>query len=342
MRQTNWIDFAKGVAIFLVVLGHAIRGIKGSGLPIHSFWLELDALIYAFHMPLFFALSGWFYVRSIAKRTFVSFAANRLERVVYPMILWTYIFFGCKFLAGSHANSPITAGDFPLIPLPGILHFWFLWDLLVLSFMAYPLRFALRNDGIAPAVLVLAVVIALGLQFIQMPSTASYWIGSALKNAPFFLLGVVLGQARDFGRLGARGLVALAVVFVVVLAMWSNLANSELRPVGSLVLVVCVLGLIRDLDARCPAGLRSVLCVLGTASMTIYVAHTIFSAAFREALIFAAVVDPSVLILVGTIVGILGPLALLAVSRNLGISRILGLEVSAAPLSNRYIASRTK
>ena len=152
MRQTNWIDFAKGVAIFLVVLGHAIRGIKGSGLPIHSFWLELDALIYAFHMPLFFALSGWFYVRSIAKRTFVSFAANRLERVVYPMILWTYIFFGCKFLAGSHANSPITAGDFPLIPLPGILHFWFLWDLLVLSFMAYPLRFALRNDGIAPTV----------------------------------------------------------------------------------------------------------------------------------------------------------------------------------------------
>ena len=175
-----------------------------------------------------------------------------------------------------------------------------------------------------------------------MPSTALPWIGSAINNAPFFLLGVVVGQTRNFRRIGASGLVVLAMVFVVVLAMWSNLAQSELRAVGSFVLVVCALVLLRNLDARCPAGLRSALCVLGTASMTIYVAHTIFSAAFREALIFAAVVDPSVLILAGTVVGILGPLALLAVSRNLGISRILGLEVSAAPLSNRYTASRTK
>lgn len=337
MRQANWIDFAKGVAIFLVVLGHAIRGVQGSGFPLHSFWLELDVLIYAFHMPLFFALSGWFYIRSIAKRTFVSFATNRLERIVYPMVLWTYIFFGLKLLAGEYSNTPITADEFPLIPIPGLLHFWFLWDVLILSIIAYPLRLALRNDSVASSVWVLAAVIVLGLQFIQVPSSALPWIGSALNNAPFFLLGVVGGQISIFRRIGAGGL----VVFVVVLAMWSNLAQSELRAVGSFALVVCALGLLEKLDARSPAGLRSVLSALGTASMTIYVAHTIFSAAFREALIVAAVVDSSVHILAGTIVGIVGPLALLSVSRYLGISRILGLEVSSAPWNKRYSAPRT-
>lgn len=42
-----WVDIAKGLGIFLVVLGHTYR--KN---PVQN-W------IYSFHMPLFFILSGW-------------------------------------------------------------------------------------------------------------------------------------------------------------------------------------------------------------------------------------------------------------------------------------------
>jgi fucose 4-O-acetylase-like acetyltransferase len=45
-NRINWIDIAKGIGIFLVVLGH-------TGIPVKlSYW------IYSFHMPLFFFISG--------------------------------------------------------------------------------------------------------------------------------------------------------------------------------------------------------------------------------------------------------------------------------------------
>lgn len=52
-----WVDATKGVAIILVVIGHAWRGIDAAGLlqtaPAGLFNV-IDARIYAFHMPLFF------------------------------------------------------------------------------------------------------------------------------------------------------------------------------------------------------------------------------------------------------------------------------------------------
>jgi fucose 4-O-acetylase-like acetyltransferase len=44
--RVGWIDFCKGIGIFLVVLGHILRDV-----------IAVD-YIYSFHMPLFFFLSG--------------------------------------------------------------------------------------------------------------------------------------------------------------------------------------------------------------------------------------------------------------------------------------------
>ena len=52
-NRIKWIDNAKGCAIILVLLGHFLSCTK------------LTAIIYAFHMPLFFFLSG--YVFSLRK-----------------------------------------------------------------------------------------------------------------------------------------------------------------------------------------------------------------------------------------------------------------------------------
>lgn len=74
------IDAAKGVAILLVVLGHA------KGVP-----PELTLLAYSFHVPLFFFLSGWL-SRPPGTRP-LGEATVRLAR----SLLWPYAFF---FLAG--------------------------------------------------------------------------------------------------------------------------------------------------------------------------------------------------------------------------------------------------
>lgn len=67
-RDTR-IDFLKGIAILLVVLGHIIDGNMAQGV-IHGEWLNyLYNAIYLFHMPLFFVLSGMALALSVKKRS---------------------------------------------------------------------------------------------------------------------------------------------------------------------------------------------------------------------------------------------------------------------------------
>ncbi len=48
-KRLDFIDIAKGIGIILVVTGHLLPVAAG-----------LHVLIYSFHMPLFFFLSGFF------------------------------------------------------------------------------------------------------------------------------------------------------------------------------------------------------------------------------------------------------------------------------------------
>lgn len=61
-KRLDWIDKAKGIGIILVVYGHVARGIFNAGIPMNekSFGI-IDSVIYSFHMPLFFFLSGFFF-----------------------------------------------------------------------------------------------------------------------------------------------------------------------------------------------------------------------------------------------------------------------------------------
>lgn len=48
LERIQWIDIARGIAILMVVLGHCIGNLDDS----------VNQFILAFHMPLFFFLSG--------------------------------------------------------------------------------------------------------------------------------------------------------------------------------------------------------------------------------------------------------------------------------------------
>lgn len=59
-RREIWPGVAMGIGILLVVYGHAARGLERAGLPIDpDIFSFVDAVSYAFHMPLFFFVSGY-------------------------------------------------------------------------------------------------------------------------------------------------------------------------------------------------------------------------------------------------------------------------------------------
>ena len=58
-ERVLWLDFMKGIAIILVVVGHVLDGVFGQEMFQHSNWMRvLYNIIYSFHMPFFFMLSG--------------------------------------------------------------------------------------------------------------------------------------------------------------------------------------------------------------------------------------------------------------------------------------------
>lgn len=320
-NRVDWVDAAKGAMIVLVVFGHTWRGLETSGLVPPALFTLIDSRIYAFHMPVFFTLSGWFFISSLRKTTLAHFYRSRVHRLFWPMVLWTYLFLGMKVMAGSLSNTPIAIKDLLILPVPGILHMWFLWALLVLSFtfsLLKPFSQSARGLTLALAGAVCLVIILLSADL--GPNTI-HWVGTAITNAPFFLLGLVFGHLQVMRHLPQSPLIA-AIVFAAGLVFWPFLVTNGLTLPGSLLLVFCILMFFASLPNENRAYR---LCLqLGAASMAIYLAHTIFAAALREVLMVLGVKTLWLHVLTGTLIGVTGPMVLLALARRTGTQRLLG------------------
>ena len=77
-----FIDFLKGITIFLVLLGHSIQALSTTDAYYDNI---LFKAIYSFHMPLFGFLSGyvsfWSYRKSLN-----AIVGSRMRGILLPMI----------------------------------------------------------------------------------------------------------------------------------------------------------------------------------------------------------------------------------------------------------------
>lgn len=319
--RIGWVDRARGVGILLVVFGHALRGLHQRGLVEEGLFTALDTRIYAFHMPLFFLLSGLFFLGPLARQPTSTFLKGRVIRLLYPMVLWTYIFLAAKALAGPLANDPVAPPDLLVSPFPGQLHLWFLWALFLIQvgmIAAKPMAGRIPDTALAGGVLALS----LGLLTFHWPPPVLYWAGEAIANLPFFAAGLLLGSLFDRVRfppfwlsMPAFAVLILGAPAILGLGLWPSLSIA-------LALSLLVIAM----AARLPdSGATTALARIGQASLAIYVAHTLFSAGIREGLIAAGMTDTGLHLLLGTTAGVAGPLLLLAAARRLGMVRILGL-----------------
>src|SRR5664279_2282012 len=92
LARSLWVDYAKAIGIILVVYGHVARGITSAGLITNQNCFALvDSVIYSFHMPLFFFLSGVFLLASMSKRDSISVFRNKFDTILYPYIVWSIL-----------------------------------------------------------------------------------------------------------------------------------------------------------------------------------------------------------------------------------------------------------
>lgn len=75
-QRIEWIDIAKGIGILLVILGHSVK-----------FGGILHNLIFSFHMPLFFILSGMTYKQKDNK----TFICRKFKTLIIPYVVFCII-----------------------------------------------------------------------------------------------------------------------------------------------------------------------------------------------------------------------------------------------------------
>jgi fucose 4-O-acetylase-like acetyltransferase len=89
--RSNVVDIVKGIAIILVVYGHTAQGVSHRGWWVTPAALFGNSLIYSFHMPAFFFVSGLFVMGSIVKRGSRRFTVDKLKTILYPYVLFAVI-----------------------------------------------------------------------------------------------------------------------------------------------------------------------------------------------------------------------------------------------------------
>ncbi|MFN4201441.1 MAG: acyltransferase family protein [Tabrizicola sp.] len=311
------LDVAKGAGIILVVIGHAWRGLDTAGMIGNPDLFRLiDRLIYNFHMPMFFVISGMTFQSWALRRPLAEAATSRVSRLIWPLILWTYLFAAARLAAGDAANTQLSGWQsLAFWPLPPRDHFWFLWALFLQQLAVLALIRLVIGPLPAPAWAMLAALMVLGSSF--TPYGLTPWTFGALTYAGAFLTGLALGQTT-WRPEGLPALALAAIAFLGLQALSFRLPATLLTAqLLGILLSLSALAMIHLLaTGRNGPGLR-LLAWLGVSSMGIYLAHTVFSAGTR-AVLTRMTQDLSLHMIAGTLAGIIGPLILYALIRRFG------------------------
>jgi len=133
-ERNDWAGYAKAIGIILVVYGHVARGLVNAGLPMDKHWFELvDSVIYTFHMPLFFFLSGLFFYDSLVKRGTTGMIVNKIDTIIYPYIIWSLLQGFTEVSLSHYTIGHVTPGQVLSFAWQPRAQFWFLFALFQIS-----------------------------------------------------------------------------------------------------------------------------------------------------------------------------------------------------------------
>jgi fucose 4-O-acetylase-like acetyltransferase len=312
-ERLDWVDTARGLGIILVVYGHALRGHVTSGAFNPAWHADVqDVVIYSFHMPLFFFLAGLFVRQSLTKGAAV-FLREKAVTLVYPYFLWSVVSVALALLAAGAVNTAMSSSAILSLWQSPVYQYWFLYALAIAQIVAL----VSRVDWRITAILCVISAVGLGTAGLGMLTiTISFYVyfGAGILVAPYL---------PAIQR--ARGAVAAAALLATTAFVFSFLVG-DLWPGRGLAVARALLGIVATVGvAMLSTPWSRWLALLGTASMAIYVLHTIFSAGLRMMLRATGFSNDFVALVLGTLIGIAGPLAVWAVARHYRALPWLGL-----------------
>jgi uncharacterized membrane protein YcfT len=303
--RIDWVDYAKGLCIILVVMMHSTLGVeKAMGA---TGWLgQIVAWAQPFRMPDFFLISGLFLGRRIAA-PWRSYADTKIVHFIYFYVLWMSIQMLLKGY-GIYQQAGL-GGLLGAYALAFVEPFGTLWFIYLLPIF-FAVTKALRR---VPHVLIFAVaalleVLPIHTGYILIDEFASrfvyFFAGYWLAEHVFAFADQV--RAKPIALVGAGLAVWAAINTILVVNGWSQLPVIGLMlGAAGAAAVVTIGAVLSKLSAAAP------LRYLGANSIVVYLAFFLFMAISRTVLLrFAPGLGVDVIAAVVTASGAIGPVIL--------------------------------
>lgn len=233
-QRIRYIDIAKALTMFAIISGHF--GV-----------IPLNNIVYGFHVPLFFMLSGYFFSTKLTLKTSI---LNRLRQLMVPYVVvgLSYIPISALFLALQHTDITNLTAQLSRIPLallygagvpvhsPAVLpQIGLLWFLPALCFALILLRLVVSTKHPLVYSCVLFMVGWISMMFFHAPLS----IQPALMGTFFMYIGHQARKLDIFNKPLPRWCILLMIclcVSCVFAGVYVNLVKGQLR-LGSISVV---------------------------------------------------------------------------------------------------------
>ena len=314
-NRVNWVDYAKGICIVLVVMMHTTLGVeKAAGFEswLHPFitWAK------PFRMPDFFLISGLFLASRI-NRPWREYFDAKVLHFLYFYILWMTIQAVTKGYGVYQASG--ATGVLSDYAMGFVEPFGTLWFIYILAIFFVVVKLTKR----VPALLMFAAGAALEIAPIETHHLVVDEFASRFVYfyAGYWLAPYVFTFAAKMGRLNTAGLFSALVIWGFGNAHLVAHGNAEL-PFVSLPLgfigagaVISAGVLLSKLNFARP------LRYAGENSIVIYLAFFLFMAGARTVLLRSGLIaDLGLISLIVTAFGVIGPVLLFWATRNTKLS----------------------
>lgn len=275
-QRKKWFDSSKGIAISFIVFHHVMSG-GANSLDFPSWFITFYRIIEPIAMPLFFFISGIFFINSI-NLSFKDFFKKKALYFLYFYIIWNTLSVILRATLSKFANKPVEFYEALELFWEPTFVMWFLYAMFWVVLVSYFLR---KLHPLLHVSLIIIVVALSKAIFSDMP----FIINHTLNYLPFFTIGLCFSSywkdivvSKIFNQ---QLVVTLAIVVLVTVLVSSGFvdrkASNLYYPVAMItnLLIISICFLIRN------SRTADFFAYLGERSLYIYLLHSVPAAGFR-------------------------------------------------------------
>lgn len=323
-KRELWVDYAKGIGIILVVFGHVNRGLYSAGIHIStSFYQLTDSVIYSFHMPLFFFLSGLFFMQSLDRKNKVQFIASKIDTIVYPYVIWSLLQGTIEATLSRYTNNTSNFSDILLLFIQPRAQFWFLYALFMVFFLATLLYSKSKANYILP----LLIAISAALYIYQDNLTKALHLDYITRFFLFFLLGsLAIRYSNVIGRLNISHCLTTMLAFVILEYIFHGHLGRMYTDTGVFSLLVAIEAIFFIVCLSVQLSRVNIFWLrrLGELSIAIYLMHILAASGLRIILsTFMHINSWLVHVVAGTLCGLAMPVIAYFIIQRLHLNFLL-------------------